>query len=837
MLPPAKKPFDSGLRLLTCLLSLGLACATGLRAAEIRGKVLNETYQPVPFASVFVKGSTTGTTANADGEYRLELPPGRYTVVCQHVGYVRAEKEAVLREGTLFLNFVMKEQQLTMAEVVVRPGGEDPAYAIIREAIAKRDYHRRQVEAYTCKVYLKGMLKLRSFPKSFLGQPIDLQDGDTGRGPRIAYLSETVARYSFRQPDKRNVEVLSTRVSGRSDAFGFGSPQVFSFYEENVRLSDALNPRGFLSPIADNALQFYRYRYLGAFFEEGRQVNRIQVIPKRRYEPLFKGYVNIVEDEWNIHSLDLTLDKESQMQFVERLGIRQVYLPVGRDAWMLQTQQIFPSLRQFGFDAEGHFTSVFSEYTLEPAFRKGFFGRTLIRYDSLSNRRPRAYWDSIRPLPLLEEELLDFRRKDSLEEERNDPAYLDSLDRIRNRITPVGFLLNGQTLQRRSRGLSFSYDPFLTTAGFNTVEGWMLRLSGDLVKQLKGRDRLTVSPVIRYGFGNGRLNPSLGIAYRFGKPFASNLQLSAGRRVLQFNTAGPVSQFQNTTNSLLFSHNYMKLFEAGFATIRLSKSLGGGLSFTAELDYQSRRPLENTDTLTFWGPRRYEGAYTANRAVETGLPNIPYHRALVAGLTLRYRPGARYVELPDRTFSVGSKYPLFTLSLQRGLPELLGSEVAFTRWSVNIDDELNLRLAGELKYRIAIGGFTDRSRLQLPDYRHFNGNLLLSAAPYLNSFQLMPYYAYANTAAFCTELHVEHHFNGAITNKIPFVKRLNLQLVAGANALHIDRGRRYAEAFIGIDNILKVFRLDYIRAFDADGPYDSGLRLGIKVFNSLTRGN
>ena len=42
-----------------------------------------------------------------------------------------------------------------------------------------------------------------------------------------------------------------------------------------------LNPRGFVSPIADNALNYYNYKFLGSFFEDGKEVNTIKVIPKK----------------------------------------------------------------------------------------------------------------------------------------------------------------------------------------------------------------------------------------------------------------------------------------------------------------------------------------------------------------------------------------------------------------------------------------------------------------------------------------------------------------------------------------------------------------------------
>jgi hypothetical protein len=67
----------------------------------------------------------------------------------------------------------------------------------------------------------------------------------------------------------------------------------------------------------------------------------------------------------------------------------------------------------------------------------------------------------------------------------------------------------------------------------------------------------------------------------------------------------------------------------------------------------------------------------------------------------------------------------------------------------------------------------------IQDYQHFNGNQTLAASEYLNSFQLAPYYANSTTAAFYATGHLEHHFNGFLTNKIPVFRRLNWNLVGG----------------------------------------------------------
>ncbi len=804
----------------------------GLFAARVSGTVTDRAGVPIPFASVYVKGTTNGTVANGVGEYGLDLPAGVYTLVCQHIGYVRMERAVEVRGANVSLDFRLEQEQLSMKEIVVRPGGEDPAYEIIRNAIARREFHRRQVESYRCRVYVKGLLRLRGYPKSLFGQRISFDDADTS-SERIVYLSETVADYSYSHPDREKVDVVSTRVSGQSNSFGFGDPRNIDFYRNNVEISKALNPRGFISPLADRAVSYYRFRYLGAFFEDGVMVDKVEVTPRRLYEPLFKGVVNIVDGQWNIHSLDLELVKTSQLEFLDKVKVVQEYVPVAKGIRMLQNQTVLPTFKQFGFDADGHFTSVFSAYDIEPAFGKRHFGSTAIRYAPGSNRLGRAYWDSIRPLPLLDEELRDFRRKDSLETLRQNPSYLDSLDRVQNKVTPVGLLLNGQTFNRRSKGFSWSYEPLLKTLGFNTVEGWNIRLSPTFDKQLSDRRRLSVTPLLRYGFSNRRFNAAVSARYRFGNGLANDLSLAGGKRVFQFNNDNPIPQVNNTTNTLLYGNNFMKIYEARFGELRYLRRVGKGFTVQAGLDFQSRIPLENTDTTTFWGGRGRKPKFTPNYPVEIAQSNFQPHQAFVAGLTIRYRPGARYIELPDRTISIGSKYPLFTLGIDRGIEGVLGSDVDFTRWRFSIQDDLNLRLAGELRFKAVVGGFIGPVKAEIPDYQHFNGNRVLTAGPYLNTFQLAPYYANSTNDALFSTLHLEHRFNGALTNKIPLIRNLNLRLVTGMNAFVVDRDRRYIDFFFGVDNVLKVLRFDYYFAYTAEGFFDQGLKIGIRAFSTL----
>ena len=270
---------------------------------------------------------------------------GSYTITCQHVGYTRLEKQITVDNGSNVLDFQLMLQQTTMKEVIVRAGAEDPAYEIIRNAIKKKKDYVEPLDSFTCEAYIKTLIRTRKVPRKIMGKKIEESDrkdmgvDSTGRG--IIYLSESLTKISSKKPDKAKLEVLSTRESG-SNGLGFSFPTFTNFYNNNVNVfaMQQLSPRGFISPIADGALSYYRYKYLGSFFEDGKEINQIKVIPRRKYEPLFSGTINITEGDWRIHSLDLMLLKESQLQILDTLVIKQIQVPIGNNIWQTKDQNI-----------------------------------------------------------------------------------------------------------------------------------------------------------------------------------------------------------------------------------------------------------------------------------------------------------------------------------------------------------------------------------------------------------------------------------------------------------------------------------------------------------------
>jgi hypothetical protein len=816
------------------LIILFIICYTSVQATRISGRVTDEKGQVLVYASILVKGTTVGTTANKEGEYFLQLEPGTYTIVAQYVGYTRQERTVTVGADNVTLDFKLSLQQLSLKEVVVKPGAEDPAYEIIRNAIKKRPYYQNQLKTFQCEVYIKGQLQLRAYPKKFLGEKIDFEDGDTSQR-KMLFLSETIARYSVEKPRKSKIEVLSTKVSGKSDEFGLITPQIVSFYDNNIEIGRNLNPRGFISPIAGSALNFYRYHYEGSFTEDGREINRIKVTPRRRYEPLFSGYINITEGDWRIHSLQLRLTKASQMELIDSLNIEQLYVPYNNDVWVIKTQVVYPAVKLLGFDAFGSFVNVYSQFNIEPSFAPKFFNNTYLKIYEGSNKKPSAFWDSIRPIPLQTEEIADYHRKDSLEKAHKDPHYLDSIDRRRNRPHLFAMVATGQEFYREKKRETFSLNPILETIAYNTVEGWLGNFGGSYTKLLDtipgSRRAFSIEPAIRYGLSNHHLNASGTFTFTSGKKYFSSFSLSGGKWVYQLNNANPISQFSNTIRTWLFERNYAKFYEAWFARFNFSKEVGHGITVFGGMKYEDRIPLENTTTYSLGDRKHVE--FTPNYPTELMQQNFTRHQALIGNVGISWLPGTKYIEYPDRIVNIGSPYPLFTLSYWQGIHNWLGSDIDYAKWRFDVQQSLDLNLGGNFRYKMAVGGFIRRDSVGVIDYTHFNGNQILASAEYLNGFQILPYYKYSNKNRLYAEGHIEHHFNGLLTNKIPAFRNLNWYLVMGANALYADSDKEYVEVFAGFENILKIARLDCVWGFDKNKVSAFGIRLGIRGFGRL----
>lgn len=819
------------MRVLFVILLAGLMSFSGPgQTVTLSGKITDDKKNVLPFTSILVKGSGTGTNSNADGAYSLKLAPGTYEIIFQYVGYKKETRKVELGADTK-LDVIMRSEAYELKEVVFRDG-EDPAYAVIRQAIKKRKYYLGLVNAYTCKAYIKGLQRLKDIPKTF-GKLIKVTNSGESLDSSmlgVIYLSESESKYHFKKPADEKEIMYSSKVSGDNKAFSFNqlSDMKFNFYENLVYI-DALSDRPFISPIHENALLSYRYHLLGTLYEDGKMINKIEVIPRRRTDPCFHGIIYIQENTWRIHSADMYLTKDAKIDFVDTLGIRQVHAPVQGDSiWMPVSMNFSFHFKFLGFKGDGYYNAVISDYEINPVFPKKFFRNEILKVEEEANKKDTSYWQENRPIPLTQEEIADYRKKDSLEKRRNTKEYKDSIDRRANRFR-FSSLLTGYHYQNSYRKLNFNTSGIVNSGvQYNTVEGVNAGMTLSLNKEFEDFREYNISGTVHYGFANLLWGGSLHADYlqrpqKF-RHFAAHLQ----SLVQQFNPANPVNPLVNTAYTLLLNDNYMKLYRKSSASCVFREELVNGLMFYGGVEYAARDPLVNRspylildDTTCF---------FSSNDPVRPATDSLSFsgNNALVFEVNFRIRFRQKYYTLPHRKINTGSKYPHVWVSYRKAAP-VLGAAADFDLVFASLEDDIRLGLFGTFAYRLKGGYFLNNKRMYFMDYRHFNGNQTwVVTGDYLNSFKLLPYYTYS-TNRYYAEAHAEHHFNGFIFNKLPLIKRTKIQEVAGFHFLSNDKLANYYELNFGIENIFKVMRFDYVLAYGIGGKVSNGFVVGFST--------
>ncbi|UXP32068.1 DUF5686 and carboxypeptidase regulatory-like domain-containing protein [Reichenbachiella agarivorans] len=627
---------------LPCLLSLIVivSICTDAEAAIVSGKISNEEGEPLPYATLYIEGSTLGTTTNIEGKYAINIEPGDYYMVFQYVGYHKERIKISIKNTNLKLDVVLKAEALTLREVVVNATDEDPAYDIIRETIKRKKRFSEEINAYQCQVYMKGLQRLDERPAQILGVQIPI---DTG----IVYLSESVSELTFQRPDKVSERMISSKVSGSQSSFSFNqaSQTLFSVYD-NILTVDGLTERGFVSPLAKNAFFFYDYKLEGVISEGDHLINKIRVYPKRKADPTFEGYLYIIEDLWRVSSLELTLTKEHQMEFLDVLTVKQVHAPVADSTWVMFSQNFEFYLNTFGFKGSGYFSAIYSDYRVElnptyyqkrenpsiqidstarpkklKSFNKNDVKNEILKIEKGSNERNDEYWDKVRPIPLTAIEKKDYQIKGQFEQFKKTSVYKDSTDKIHNRITLGKLAYSGYRYHNSVKQYSLSTPALYQFIQYNTVEGILFNLRVKYSQQNNGNTIRDITPELRYGLASDHLYGQLKYKQYLNRSKFEELSIHGGHFVRQFNGDNPITPLINSISTMVFRNNYIKLYESTFMDLGYQQELLNGFFIKPRLLYAQRNELtNNTDYSWFFREKKDFTPNTPEKYLGTGLP-------------------------------------------------------------------------------------------------------------------------------------------------------------------------------------------------------------------------
>lgn len=847
------------------------------QSGGVRGVIADEAGNELSFATVFVKQRGTGTTANVEGRYEIHLEPGRYELVFQHLGRRTEVRVLDVRDRLEELDVRLAPQEIMLEAVTVGAEDEDPAYSIMRRAIAKANYHRNVLDSYSARVYIKGAGKLKDYP--WLAKKALEKEGiEKNR----VFISESVSDIKFTRPNKFEEKVISIRSDGKDNNTSPNGYIFGSFYEPEIA--------GTITPFSPKAFSYYKFEYLGTFKDREYEISRIRVTPRSKGDNVVDGIINIVEDDWSLHSVDL-----HTVKLGIGVQIKSTCAPIEDKVWLPVSHQFKIDGKVFGFEFEYNYLASVSNYAVvlnpsvytpkmevvdekkEPTLakeieqvqrqnRKKEHGETVqlqerlaageeitrkelktiikdyekeerkqqkepevisdvtFTIDSAAFRKDSLYWAEVRPIPLTREEITGYEKSDSLAAVERARAEGDTLKASKHKGFQPWDLLIGD---RYKIGEHSNFRIDFPMPGFNTVEGFNIvyRVAYGVVLQDSNRTRLTVRPVARYAFSREEFSGYLNLSLRNTN---HRLDVDAGRYIAQFNRENPILPVVNTFTTLFLEKNLMKLYERDFAEVRYRRRINPFISVTTDWSLADRRELFNESDYKLVDRKRIED-YTPNQPVHETIQDtgFPEHRAFVGSLGISARPWLKFRIRNGRKREIQSSSPTLTFDYRKGFAEVFSSDIEFDQVELGVKHELRLGVRGALHFWLRGGMFLRDESMYFMDYKHFLGNQTpFSTTDPVGSFRLLDYYRHSTNDKYFSG-NVHYQFRKFLVTTIPLVRVTGVRENVFINYLATPTSNHYTELGYSIDGILRIFRLEAAAAFREGRYVGYGFRIGV----------
>lgn len=820
---------------ITSLLFLLISITT---FAQIKGTVTDNKGKPIAFANIYVKDTYTSTTTNEQGKYELNIKtPGTYIILYQYLGYKTDKKIVEVGKVNQSVDVTLVEEEIQLSEVVIDKK-VNPAIEIIKNAIANRKENSKKTDKYNADFYSRGIFRVKNLPKTIMGQKLDFFDEviDSTRSG-ILYLSETVSKITFQKPDKMKETIVASKVSGNDNGFSFNNAAQanFDFYENYLDFDVKV-----ISPIADGAFNYYKYKFDGSFADENNKIiNKIKVTPKRNTEPAMEGYIYIVDDSWEIYAVDLSINgNQMKNPALNKLTLKQNYsYNTKTKIWTKNTQTIDFEAGMLGININGRFTHVFSNFEFPEKFEKKTFTAEVLKFEENANKKEDTFWTTIRPVPLTIEESGDYLKKDALQTKKKSQKYLDSIDTKRNKFG-ISDILKGYSYRKSFKKWSINYDGPLMSTSFNTVQGWKTKVGLSYTKYDNEKRTYTyIGSKIDYGFSEKKVRPTIYFSKKFNNINNAILNLNGGSAISQFNSSNPISNSINTTSSLLFKNNFMKLYEKNFIGANFGREVVNGLNLNLNIEYSERKPLWNNSNQS---SVKTTAIYTSNNPLlpdDYETPAFEKHNLVKEYLSAKIQFGQHYLSRPDGKYNIGNDdYPTIYLGYEKTF-SATDKKYEYDLLSARVTQDFSVGNKGDMKVNMKAGKFFNADNISFVDYKHFNGNQthITGGDGYTNLFNNLPYYTASTNDSFF-EFHAEHNDKGFLMNKIPLLNKLQSQLVLGFHNLAIPGRNPYQEFSIGLDNLgvgkARLFRVDYVRSYQ-NGYKGDAIIFGLKILNVI----
>lgn len=797
--------------------------ATG-QVTKIRGVITDDqTGESLPFVNVAFKGSPVGTITGTDGSFYIETRMATDTLVVSYLGY-QPYKSKITKGGYNELKIRLIPETYQVAEVVIKPG-ENPAHAILKKIQVNKEKNNPEnyLNTYSYEVYSKFQVDINNFDTDvkdrkvlnqvkFVFDHIDT-NALTGKVYLPVLIAESVSDFYYqRKPSFEREVIKASRISGVDNAsvhqFTGKMYQKFNIYDNFMTLFEP----GFVSPISDYGLLYYKYYLIDSAMVGSNWCYQISYQPKRTLERTFSGYFWVADTSFAIKSIQMQFGKDANINFLNNFSANLEY-SFTDSVWFLAEEKIVSDFnltnQTFGFF--GTKTSVYQNVKVNHPLPDSILGvqtNTLVLDEAPD--RPEEYWTENRPMELTEKEKTIYSIVDSVQ---TLPVY-------RTAENLVSLLVNYYYVKG-----PFEYGPYFTFYSHNPIEGHRLRFGGRTSNQFS--KKIMLDGYLAYGTYDTDLKYGLGYTYMFHKNPRSAHGMSYYDDMKQQGISSNAFREDNILTTIFRREANDQLTRTREFSTYYERDLFNG--FTGRISFRNREVFSSAKILfeVNTGP-----LYDTLRSIKTS----------EITLYARYAKDEKYLWGSFERVSLGTKSPVFELAFTTSLKYPQLGDFEYYKLQLNVSDKLEVSPFGYFKYNFEAGKYLGRAPYLF--LKLHPGNETFAYDYY--AFNLMNYYEFASDEYL--SFIGEQHFQGLFLNRIPLLRRLEFREVAGVKAAignidarnlalmrppegMSDLNHPYVEVNAGIENILKFGRVDAVwRLTHTDKPNVSlfGIRMMIQ---------
>ena len=751
----------------------------------ISGTVFDENNAPIPNAKIYIKNnSEQRTVADYNGKYQLQLMPGEYFLVIDFPGFELKEAYIAVSNTNLIKNiklFPSKASDLQSVELSAKK--YNPGRDIMLKVVEKRDQINLWNYKHDVDVYIKASEEItRKDRKKKSDDPLEEENNDWSDNFNFV---EVQLNRSYAPVNKVKEVRNAYTVRGR-DRFLFYTSTVktnFNFFENLLQVNE-IHENPIISPISAPGILSYKYRLEDKIVDSNRVISKIKIIPRQTATSTLEGYIYVVDSLWLIDKIELSL-KKGNLKRYDYFSILQNFENVGDTLCLLDNQYFYYGGNYAGEKSTCTTEVIFSNYDFKVDFNKKYFSNELAVTTKEAYEKDTSYWKDNRKIILTEEEKRIIRAKDSIRDYKNRKEYLDSVDALFNKITPLKVLWFGIDHRNRSKKYQWTVGSIATIIQPMFIGGPRFTPNFDYFKKWKDERTLDSYTRISYGILNNDIKGDTWWKYRFDPFHQGFVRWSLNHDFDVIRGYDAITQIYKRDNFI----------EATRMSASIEYELFNGFYVDVRSEFSERRSLQGLNKVTFfdqWFPNN-------------DFMDFDAYQAFVSDFTISYTPGQKYMREPYRKVVLGSVWPTFYLNYERGIPLLFGSDVDHEYIQFDIQQAFKIGTLGTSNYRFSVGKFLSTRNLYEPDYKFQRRSDPIWFSNPLYSFQGLD--TLLRTTDYSTEIHFVHHDNSAIVNKIPFMKKTRIGLVLGAGALYVkEYNWLHTELMAGIERSFKISR-------------------------------